>query len=111
MSITSMLIVGNTYSHLQKHLHDYAIKVYGDDWNSQLDTVDLLEELGLTWASPYYDSPVKDWFIGIEISELDLTTTGHRSIWNNEIYLAKKNLVELFGDRVRLILCSRPDIR
>ena len=66
--------------------------------------------MGLTYTSPYYDSPVEDWFIGVEVPELDLTNMSQKGNWNNELYLAKRKLVELFGNTIVIYLTAVPHV-
>ena len=110
MSISAIMIVGNTYDNLQPEIFDWAEKEYGEDWEEERDVTEIIEEMGLSYASPYYDSPTHDWFIGIEISELDLTSTSDKGDWNNELYLAKKKLVQLFGDTIVIYLTAAPHV-
>lgn len=110
MTISATMIVGNTYDNLQPEIFDWAEKTYDEDWQEKLDISEVIEEMGLTYASPYYDSPVEDWFIGVEVSELDLTSMKERGNWNNELYLAKRKLVELFGDTIVIYLTAAPHV-
>lgn len=110
MTISATLIVGNTYDNLQPEIFDWAEKEYGEEWEEDKGVDEIIEEMGLSYASPYYDSPIRDWFIGIEVSELDLTSTSEKGDWNNELYLAKKKLVELFGDTIVIYLTAAPHV-
>lgn len=110
MSISATLIVGNTYDNLQPDIFEWAEKEYGEEWEEERDVVEIIEEMGLSYASPYYDSSVEDWVIGVEVPELDLTSMTEKGNWNNELYLAKKKLVELFGDTIVIYLTAAPHI-
>ncbi len=60
---------------------------------------DIIEELGLESASPWYDSPPENWNIGVEISSPTYEQMlDQESPWWDELNAAVDKLNELFGE-------------
>src|SRR5699024_1360058 len=85
---------------------DYFDKRHGKDWKNHMDFLDAIEEFDLDYASPYYDSYVDDWIVGVEIPYVVLSDMANRAEWNNKLFLAKRKLTDLFGDNIVLTLES-----
>lgn len=97
-----MLSIENPLDVIEKH--------YNKEWENYIDFPDAIEELDLDYASPYYDSYVDDWIIGIEIPSVVLSDMANRPEWNNQLFLAKRKLTDLFGDDIVLTLKSAPHV-
>lgn len=110
ISINSVLMLGNDYEEMLSPINDYATKAYGDEWEEDRDIHDIFEELDLAYTSPYYDSDMESWFIGIQISPLDVTDMNAVMAWNKELNAAKKKLSDICGDDIKFILCSQPHV-
>ena len=71
---------------------------------------DILEELGLTDASPWYDSSSENWEIGVEISSPTYEQMlDQESPWWDELNAAGDKLNKLFGEGT-IRLDSFPDV-
>lgn len=65
IDISSKLLVGLKYKDIKDWLEN---KLEDEDTESE-DIYDLIEELGFEYASPWYDSDIDSWFIGIPCTE------------------------------------------
>lgn len=97
-----MLSIENPQEVIEKHFDTH----YGAYWQLHTSFPEAIEELGLEYASPYYDSYPEDWIVGIEIPSVILTDMSNRPEWNNQLFLAKRKLTDLFGDDIVLTLQS-----
>lgn len=67
--------------------------------NEELGIGDILEELELEYASPYYDSCPTDWDIGVEISSPTYEQLlDQESPWWDELNSAVDKLNRIFGE-------------
>lgn len=101
-----MLSIENPQEVIEKHFNKHHVT----DWQLYTSFPEVIEEFGLDYASPYYDSYVDDWIVGIEIPSVVLSDMANRPEWNNQLFLAKRKLTDLFGDDIVLTLESVPHV-
>lgn len=92
---------------------DYSAKfIYGTDYDSLVEALgedelnEMIDNGELETASPYYDSPVSDRFIGIEMrgeyeDPVDMMIAGE---------LAKARFRKIVGPNVEAVFEVRPDV-
>lgn len=71
IDVSSKLLVGLEY----KDIKDWLENKLEDENTESGDVYELIEELGFEYASPWYDSPVGNWFIGIPCTDYGNPTT------------------------------------
>lgn len=71
IDIESKLLVGVEY----KDIKDWLENKLRDENTESEDIYELIEELGFEYASPWFDSDIGNWFIGIPCTEYGSPST------------------------------------
>ena len=91
IDISNSLIVGASYEELEEFIQG---KIDSGEFNDKYEVV----EVYFSSASPYYDAPIKQWFLGIEVTNYVQITDE----WITEIKSASKEFEKMTGVKPHL---------
>jgi len=91
---SGILLVGGDWEDISEVVEDYLEKVGDED----MGPYGVLEELGLEYASPYFDCPLEHCYIGFEFPPTRLTEG-----WCNKFEEAAAKWKELTGADAKIM--------